>query len=187
MLTKYIRQVLSGLGLSYWLQRMYNAGFTHLPSNILRVGLLRLMGAEIGENTWIMPGSRFLSAKLLHIGPNSHIGPECFLDARGGLTIGTNVVIGIQSMILTADHDLNDRNFSGRLLPVVIADRVWLAARVTVASGAEIQTGAVGASGAVIVNPVDPWTIVAGVPAAPIGMRSADQTYTIRSGPNTEI
>lgn len=187
MLTKYIRTVLAGFGLSYWLQRMYNAGFTHLPSNRLRVGLLRVMGAEIGEKTWIMPGSRFLSAKLFRIGPNSHIGPECIIDARGGLTIGTNVVIGIQSMILTADHDLNDRNFSGRHLPVVIADRVWLAARVTVTCGAEIKTGAVGASGAVIVKSVDPWTIVAGVPAAPVGMRSMDQIYTIQSGPGTEI
>jgi maltose O-acetyltransferase len=49
--------------------------------------------------------------------------------------------------------------------PVVIKDWVWVANQVTILAGVTIEEGAVVASGAVVTHDVEPWTLVAGVPA----------------------
>jgi hypothetical protein len=76
-----------------------------------------------------------------------------------------NVVIASCSVLVTADHDVNDPDFSGQLGPIKVEDRVWLATRVTVTKDVTIGEGAVAAAGSVVVDDVPPWTIVAGVPA----------------------
>jgi acetyltransferase-like isoleucine patch superfamily enzyme len=48
---------------------------------------------------------------------------------------------------------------------VVIGDKVWLGARVTICPGVRIGEGAIVAAGAVVTKDVQPRTVVAGVPA----------------------
>ena len=63
--------------------------------------------------------------------------------------------------------------FSGRpeLPPTVLEDDCWLGFGVTVIAGVRIGRGAIVAAGAVVTKDVDPYTIVGGVPARPIGQR----------------
>jgi maltose O-acetyltransferase len=84
---------------------------------------------------------------------------------------------------VTADHDLQDPGFAGRLGPITIGDRAWLASRSTVVRGVTIGEGAVVAAGAVVTQDVPPWTVVGGVPARKIGERSREQHYRIDYGP----
>lgn len=55
--------------------------------------------------------------------------------------------------------------------PVVIGNDVWIGARVNILPGVHIGDGAVLAAGAVVVNDVEPYAIVGGVPAKKIKLR----------------
>lgn len=65
----------------------------------------------------------------------------------------------------------------------IIGNDVWIAANVCVCRGVKIGDGAVIAAGAVVTKDVEPYTIVAGVPAAPIKKRFDDDVidYLIKS------
>jgi acetyltransferase-like isoleucine patch superfamily enzyme len=58
---------------------------------------------------------------------------------------------------------------------VEIGDFVWIANRAIILPGVKIGEGAVVASGAVVTKTVESWTLVAGVPAKPIGKRNPGQ------------
>lgn len=52
-----------------------------------------------------------------------------------------------------------------RIEPVAIGDKAWIGFGATVLRGVTIGEGAVVAAKAVVTKPVEPWTVVAGVPA----------------------
>jgi acetyltransferase-like isoleucine patch superfamily enzyme len=58
---------------------------------------------------------------------------------------------------------------------VVIGHDAWIAQGATILSGVEIGVGAVVAAGSVVTRDVPPYTIVAGVPAAPVRQRFDDE------------
>ncbi|WP_282352241.1 DapH/DapD/GlmU-related protein [Haloferax volcanii] len=60
--------------------------------------------------------------------------------------------------------------------PVVVGHDVWIGHSATILPGVEVGTGAVVAAGAVVTHDVEPYTIVAGVPAEPIDRRFDAET-----------
>lgn len=63
--------------------------------------------------------------------------------------------------------------------PCIIENDVWIAANVCICRGVTVHTGAVIAAGAVVTHDVEPYTIVAGVPARPIKKRFDDETIDL--------
>ncbi|RGT71603.1 acetyltransferase [Ruminococcus sp. AF18-22] len=61
----------------------------------------------------------------------------------------------------------------------VVGNDVWIAAGASICRGVEIGDGAVVAAGAVVVENVEPYTIVGGVPARPIKKRFEDNIIAI--------
>jgi maltose O-acetyltransferase len=59
---------------------------------------------------------------------------------------------------------------------VSIEDYVWLGARAVILPGVTVGRGAVVAAGSVVTKNVPPLTIVAGIPARPVGMRDSAAT-----------
>lgn len=164
------------------LEGILNRIVTYIPVNDLRIALLRLLGASIGPHAYLNTGSEFLSPQHLKIAGGLHIGRFCQIDARGGISIGAHVVIASHVLFITADHDIADPGFTGRLGSITIGDRVWIGSRAMVLKGVAIGEGAVVAAGAVVVRDVEPWTVVGGVPARPIGARPQHQAYLIDYG-----
>lgn len=161
----------------------YNRIVTHVPYNPLRLWFLRRLGARLGKHVYLFGGSEVLEPAGLQIAGQCHIGRYCQIDARGGIQLGTNVVIASHCLLITADHDPQDSGFRGRLDRIVIKDRVWIGSRATVLKGVTIDEGAVVAAGALVRDDVPAWSIVAGVPAEVVGRRSTLQTYSIDYGP----
>lgn len=62
---------------------------------------------------------------------------------------------------------------------IVIEDYVWLCTRCTVLGGVTIGRGAVVAAGAVVTKSVEPYAIVAGIPARKVAERSKNQQYSL--------
>lgn len=161
-----------------------NRILTHIPLNNLRIAALRSLGATIGPHVYLFAGSEFLAPHMIRIAGQVHVGRFCQLDARGGITLGRNVVIASHTLLITADHDPNDPDFRGRLGPISVGDRAWIGSRATVLRSVDIGEGAVVAAGSVVTRDVEPWSIVAGVPARRVAARNMSQSYEINYGPN---
>lgn len=132
----------------------------------------------------IMLGTTIEKPSLLHIGADTIVGGDCMLDARGGLRIGRSVNVTGTVRFMTAKHDVRDPDFTAVFEPIVVGDRAWIALGATILGGVTIGEGAVVAAGAVVTGDVDPYTIVGGIPAAPLADRPRDLRYRLSYRPN---
>jgi len=135
------------------------------------------MKFSIGTNSSIFMDCIFDCKGGLIIGNHTVINAKCRLDTRGGITIGNNVSLSQEVLVLTADHDPDSSDFAGRNSPVVIEDYVWIGTRATILPGCVIGKGAVIAAGALVTKSVEPFAIMAGVPAKLIKTRNPDIDY----------
>jgi acetyltransferase-like isoleucine patch superfamily enzyme len=154
---------------------------SHVPTNFARVFLYRLLfRMKIARLAKIDGGCLVLGGpQRITIGEGAVINRGVTLDGRFPLTIGKNASISIHTIILTLQHDLNAPDFHLIGAPVFIGDRAFVGARATILPGVSIGEGAVVAAGAVVVKNVEPFTVVAGVPAKAIGVRSKDLSYEL--------
>ncbi len=153
---------------------LYNMFVTYIPSHTVRLGFLRLFGAKIGRDSSIFRGTTILDIGNLTIGDACSIGFRCMLDARGGITIGDNVVIASDTHIIGGYHDHNDPTFRPILEPCVIGDYVWIASRCTIMSGVTIGRGAVVGGCSMVRGDIGELDVVAGVPAKVLAKRDPD-------------
>lgn len=107
---------------------------------------------------------------------DSTVGCFSVLYGHGGLKIGKFVRISSHVVIVTSEHIFDDIEkpicFQGlSCIGVEIADNVWIGAGARILDGVMIGTGAVIGAGSVVTKPVNPYDIVAGVPAKVIGNR----------------
>jgi acetyltransferase-like isoleucine patch superfamily enzyme len=150
-----------------------------IPSHTVRLSFYRsIMRCNIGDGTCIFMGAWFDTWGNFKIGKNSVINQNCRIDSRGGVTIGDNVSISADVCMLTADHDLLDPHFKGRENPVIIEDYVFVGTRAMILSGVTLGKGSAVAAGAIVTKDVPPFTIVAGIPAKPIGRRPENLDYS---------
>jgi len=115
-----------------------------------------LLHVAIGQHTSIRRGCHSYCPSRMQIDDNSLINYDAVLDGRMGLVIGDNVSISEGVAVLTLGHGTDGTGFGNRGRPVCIADRVFVGTR------------------AVVTKDVASLTIVAGVPARPIGLRRQD-------------
>jgi len=140
-------------------------------------------GVVIGDNFTIRDSSKIdcigvLSdpSEGLSIGNNVGISENCFLQIRGFLKIGDDVIIGPNSTIITENHKFNDLKIPTRLQGcerkgVVISRNVWIGAGCTVLDGVNIGENAIIAAGAVVATDVPGNSIYGGIPAKLIRRR----------------
>lgn len=151
--------------------RLSTCVIPNLPSQSIRNWALRKMGAKMTNNVKFYDGISVRNPKGLAIEDGVSIGPKVLLDARCGLTIRKSAVIAYEAIIWTLNHDYNDVNFCGKGAPVEIGAYSWICSRSIILPGVKIGEGAIVASGAVVTKDVEPYTVVAGVPAKVIGQR----------------
>lgn len=145
--------------------------FTYIPSHLLRNSLWRLFGLKIGRHSTLHTGVRVFDPRHIQIGEGTIVGYACFIDGRDLVHIGNHTDIASEVMIYSSEHDINSPAFSPTLAPVKIGDYVFIGPRAIVLSGVTIGDGAIIAAGAVVTKDVEPFAIVAGVPAKVIGER----------------
>ncbi len=163
---------------------LYNQLVGHVPSRHLRRGYLKLYLGALGAKSNIQLGCRFLNGRKVHLGQRNVVNFGCLFDGRKfSIKIGADVSIGPEATILTLGHDPQSPTFENRGGDVVIGDRVWIGYRAIVMPGVTIGEGAVVAAGAVVTKDVEPFTIVGGVPAKPIGKRNRELSYQLNYHP----
>lgn len=162
---------------------LHNHWVSHFPSHWVRSLFLRwVMQIEMGEGVAVLLGLRLYTKNGIKIGAHSILDRDCVLDGRGGITIGRNVNLAPEVMLLTAYHDPDDlEDFGGVHKPIFIEDHVWLATRAMILPGVTIGQGAVVGAGSVVTKDVEPGMIVAGNPAKVIRPRRGIPTYELAS------
>lgn len=112
---------------------------------------------EIGENCVIMMGA------VLNIG--AVIGERTMIDMNvvvgGRAIVGKNCHIGAGTVLAGVIEPPS-------AAPVIIEDNVLIGANAVILEGVKVCKGAVIAAGSVVVKDVEPYMVMAGVPAKPL-------------------
>lgn len=141
----------------------------------LNRSVVRHIFSRCGRGVMIRPGVYFGRGSQIFIGDNSMIGADSIVGSAADVIIGDDVLMGPQVLIYTSNHGTRAgtpmRQQELEIAPVRIGNDVWIGARCIILPGVTIHDGAVIAAGAVVTKDVPANTIVAGVPAKPIGTR----------------
>jgi acetyltransferase-like isoleucine patch superfamily enzyme len=109
------------------------------------------------------------------VAPGAVVNDALFNVASGTIRVEDNAFLGHGVSLLTGVHDVNAVGAArGVAVPadgrdIVIAEGAWVASNATVLGPCRVGRHAVIAAGAVVVDDVDDFIIVGGVPARPIG------------------
>lgn len=142
-------------------------------------------GVVIGDNFTLRDSSKIdcigvLSdpSEGLSIGNRVGISENCFIQVRGFLEIGDDVIIGPNTTIITENHKFDDAEVPIRLQGterrgVVVGNNVWIGAGCSILDGVSIGDNSIIAAGAVVVSDVPPMAIFGGIPAKLIRLRDS--------------
>lgn len=133
---------------------------------------------RIGDGALISRGC-VISGKdgPLSIGPRVNIGAGCVMYASTRLEIGADTMLAAQCYVGGGRYQVFGRTDvpiaeqPEPRLGVVIEDDCWLGAGVIVVDGVRIGRGSVVGAGAVVTRDVEPYSVVAGVPAKRLATR----------------
>ena len=157
-----------------------NHVITHIPFRCIRMKWLSFLGANLKKDSWIDYNCKYFEPARLVVGHNTHINTECFIDSRGGVSIGDNVSISFRVNIITGGHDFRNPKFVGKFCPIIIEDYVWIGVGAIILQGVHIGRGAIVCAGAVVCDDVPPLSIVGGVKAKILGYRDDNMDYMCR-------
>ena len=144
---------------------------TYLPSHLVRNMIWRAFGLRLGPNSTLHTGVRVYDPRGIKVGEGTIVGYRSFLDGRAPVVIGDHTDLASEVMIYSSEHDLHSADFHATSAPVKIGNYVFIGPRAIILPGVTIGDGAVVAAGAVVTKDIEPFSIVGGVPAKPIGER----------------
>ena len=135
-------------------------------------------GAALGDNVRIAHDAEVRSN--VSIDKWTYVEPYTYVNAAqigAFCAIGRNVAIGgfehpylYPTVSPRLYRELLDLTYDDAPPLIIVGNDVWIGEKAIVLKGA-IGDGAIVAAGAVVTKDVEPYTIVAGVPARPIGKR----------------
>ena len=131
----------------------------------LRVALLRLFGAKIGQGVVVRANVNISFPWRLRIGDHVWIGEDVGILSLAPVTIESNVCISQRAYLCTGSHDFRREDFKLNVEPITVRAGSWVAAAAFVGPGVEVGAGAVVAAGSVVFENVSPNTLVQGNPA----------------------
>ena len=108
----------------------------------VRPPLLRMFGAEVGNDVRIRHGVRVHWPWKLRIGNSVWIGEGAWLLNLADVVIGDNVCISQEAVICTGGHDPRDESFAFANGEIVIESGAWLGMRSFVRPGSQIGADA---------------------------------------------
>lgn len=121
---------------------------------------------SIFDNAWLAVED---GGGPLHIGDDVSFAPGCHVHAMDPIRIGDRCMFAEGVYVGSADHDSQSRHVVTRSGPVIIGNDVFLGLRSVVLGGVTIGDGATVGAHAVVTSDVAAGSVVAGVPARPIG------------------
>jgi putative colanic acid biosynthesis acetyltransferase WcaF len=143
--------------------------------SFLRIGLLRLFGADIGRGCFIASGARIWVPWNLRLGDFSWIGDGADIYNLAPISIGPNAVVSQRAYLCSASHDYTRPDFPLYSKPITVGPSAWVASQAFIAPGVNVGDGAVVGACSVVTKDVPAWTVCAGNPAKFIKIRTLDE------------
>jgi acetyltransferase-like isoleucine patch superfamily enzyme len=142
---------------------------THLGVG-MRYILLHRLSMHCGESVAVFEGIYLRRLHAAEFGDHISIHPMCYIDATGGLKIGSNVSIAHGTTIMTTTHNYTDAGVNIREAPelfgpVTIGSDVWIGAGVRILAGVSIGNRVVIGAGSVVTKDIPSNSLAVGVPA----------------------
>jgi len=149
---------------------VFKTGF--LPINGLKVGLLRLFGAQLAAGVVIKPYVNIKYPWRLSIGAHTWVGEHVWIDSLDNVTIGAHCCLSQGAMLLCGSHNYTLPTFNLITKPIVLEDGAWVGAQALVCPGVTMGSHAVLAAGSVATNDIPAYTVAQGNPAQPKRIRT---------------
>lgn len=120
--------------------------------------------------------SKYAYAGNIYIQEYVRVGPDCFIDGKGGVTISKGAILATGVVILSSSHNyksLESIPYGGDDVckSVTIGRAVWIGHRAMILPGVNLGDGVVVGAGAVVTKSFSSGAIVGGNPATIIGER----------------
>ena len=130
-----------------------------------RILLLKCFGAQVCWSSNVLPSWRIWQPWRLIMGEYSCLSErvDCYNIAE--IIIGDHATISQDTFLCAASHDITSPIMELVTAPIHIEAQAWICARAIVMPGITIREGAVAAAGAVVIQDIEPWTVVGGNPA----------------------
>ena len=132
----------------------------------LRVALLRLFGAKVGQGVVIRANVNISFPWRLRIGDHVWIGEDVGILSLAPVTIESNVCISQRAYLCTGSHDFRREGFKLKVDPITVRTGSWVAAAAFLGPGVEVGAGALVSAGSIVFETVPPNTLVHGNPAS---------------------
>lgn len=139
-------------------------------SSGLRVRVLRLFGAEVGEGVIFRPRTRVKFPWKLHVGDRCWIGEGVWLHNQDHIFIGHDVVISQEAFLTTGSH-AHRRDMALITRPIRIESGVWVTSRCMILGGAIIGQSSLIKPLSVVNSFVPANSVVGGPDGAVVGLR----------------
>jgi acetyltransferase-like isoleucine patch superfamily enzyme len=151
------------------------------------INALSKKGIQFGNNVSIHRGSIIdCTGGIRNIGEGIVIGndvgfsPNCYIQVRGNVLIGNNVIFGPSVKIFSESHIFNDVNKfineqGETRRGVIVEDGAWIGADVTILDGVVIGSNSIVAAKSLVNEDVPAYSIVVGIPAKVIKYRNKNE------------
>jgi acetyltransferase-like isoleucine patch superfamily enzyme len=201
---KILPMFLRGLWLKTWLKRsegliligrqvaVHNPQYISIGRNFVAEDYCEIQGLSkngiafgehvtIGRFAMIRP-SGYYGREVgvgLRVGNFSNIGPYCYIGCSGLIEIGNNVLMAPRVSLFAENHnfdrlDVTIMSQGVSRSSIIIEDDCWLASNSIILAGVSVGHGSVIAAGSVVTKNVEPYSIMAGIPARVIGYRGTE-------------
>lgn len=131
----------------------------------LRVIILRLFGAQVGESVIIRSRVNIWFPWRLDMGSCVWLGEEVFILNLAPVKIESHVCVSQRAFLCTGSHDYQKKDFALITKPIIIHSNSWIAAQVFVGLGVDIGNRSIVSAGSVVLKDVPPNVIAQGNPA----------------------
>lgn len=136
--------------------------------------------SQSGANLRVADEVRIYNPRMVTIGSGCYLGTGCQLYAWSDrIIIGNNVLIAAGVKMITRKHNFGDIDLPISVqgynhAPITIEDNVWIGFNVVVLPGVSIGRNSIIGAGAVVTRSIPANSIVGGVPARVIKLRSTE-------------
>jgi len=139
-------------------------------SSRIRIAVLRIFGASIGDGVVFRPRTRVKFPWKLSVGERSWIGEGVWIHNQAEVRIGKDVVISQETMMTTGSH-AHRKDMALLTRAISIGDGCWITSRCMVLGGTELGTSCLVTPMSVIHGRFAGDTVIRGNPGVVIGSR----------------